>query len=251
MRNIKKMIAVGTMMVTMIAGSMPVMAKDANSVTADAINATLKTYNFTTYDNREITVDAYNIIEQIKDSEPVESLYYISKDAEQIAPGLIKYMEDENYIYVADPVNEMLTVAAKAPILSMSTQNCKIDFNARTFRGFYMEDGSVQLSYQGDSAGSDVIIVKDSDASSLEEAFNDIASSYELNEADRVGVKIGDATGIGVAHIGSRFGTYVFAFENNGKYATVEIIIHIDSREQQTQELTYALVTTMYTLRFE
>lgn len=73
-------------------------------------------YSFETFDREVVSIDASNIVLQVECDEPLES-NLISAEAVQIAPGRdYILLEDESNYYVADLVENLVTISDKALI---------------------------------------------------------------------------------------------------------------------------------------
>ena len=130
-------------------------------------------YEFETYDGQIIKIDDSNIISEVAEEDVLETTS-VPEDAEVISPGRdYVYLEDENYYYVEDVANGLLTVATKGELKANETSsdsamgyiswnNFEICYKTDIFYAYMDTDSdTVTLSYDNDDvelAGTNVVV---------------------------------------------------------------------------------------------
>lgn len=177
----------------------------AKEEAAESAQTEYETYEFETFDGRNIVIDETNIVSQ----ETVENVLETTKvpaDAEVIAPGRdYVYLEDADFFYVEDAAKNLLTIANKdaqadeetadssseeAKVIEYDADYYNLSYKEGSFEEFGDEGNrTVTFSYCRDGiemAGSNVItfdIVETVEAKAyLEEKVEAIAGDVTLIE---------------------------------------------------------------------
>lgn len=178
---------------------------EAGSVTSEEY----VTYEFETFDGKNIVIDGTNIISQ----ESVENVLETDKvpeNAQIIAPGRdFVYLEDDTYYYVEDATKNLLTVATKAnekdeeasqaQSIEVSEYSCDDYSFCYSADSFYVyedkENGSVTVSYvkEGvDTAGTNVMTFYKVEGKSSEEAIKEKVDSFGGNTEQISQMSVGE-----------------------------------------------------------
>ena len=176
----------------------------AADTTADAATETV-TYEFDTYDGEHVVIDGSNLTLQEKCDDP-NTCDKVPADAEDVAPGRdYAYKADADNFYVLDFVNNMVTVAPKAAAVKETADTAQTDpadqavvdvatpgtlegedytvtYDPTLFYAYtYQDDPETgYVNYQGDCAGTCIIIFEKSSAADVDAALAEIENTEAL-----------------------------------------------------------------------
>lgn len=163
-------------------------------------------YEFETYDGQKIVIDDSNIISQTLEENVLESTS-VPEGAVVIAPGRdYVYLEDENYYYVEDAANGLLTVASKDCLVAVEVVDGEMDdytcdafsisYSRESFYAFEDADNAAfTLSYAKEGvelAGSNVVTFQVISGVDSKTVMTDKVKAMDGSEADIVETTIGD-----------------------------------------------------------
>lgn len=228
---------------------------DAETISSESVADTgLVTYEFVTYDNKNVVIGEGSIITQEPSEDPENSdLISAAAAGNVIAPGRdYVYLEDEDNYYIADLYNNLITVADKNKVETsevdpgeFTTELWSISYDPEKWHG-YEEDGNVIINNLGAVAGSSYIEITELDAKTVEDAVAKLQDTKgkkltapekaevsgtecyvvydEPSDSDEEGVTIFD---------------YYLIFEKDGNIIVINESITQDPDEARAEALSY------------
>lgn len=224
-----------------------------------ASDSDIITYEFETYDGETVVINADNIVTQEKSDDPGSSELISEAAIENIiAPGRdYLYLADDDYYYVADYYNGLITVAKK-PAKETSddsastedvgenpgffeTEDISIKYDTEKFYG-YMDGDSIILNSTTAVAGTSLIQITKSNSSTMDDALAEISQNtgFELSEPENF--TLNGYNAISANHIlpdeeGVIIDDYYIIVENNGKVIIIDKMITRDTDTARVKAL--------------
>lgn len=234
-------------------------------------NADLVTYEFDTFDNVHVVLDDSNIITQ-EPSEDPENSELISEAAAGniIAPGRdYLYLEDDDFYYVADLYNNLVTVADKSLMSAESAESAEaaddenpgafetdlwsISYDTDKWYGYSTDDSTI-INCLVAEAGTSLIEITESDLATIDDvvAMLQEKTGKTLTAPEKL-EKGGNECYITYDEDGNaKEGLYIFDFyqiyENNGKFIIVDESITHDDDDARAEALSYEFDDVVNTL---
>lgn len=209
------------------------------------------TYEFDTFDGEHIVIDSSNIISQDKDENPLETTK-VPKEAEVIAPGRdYVYLDDGDYYYVEDTVNNLVTVAtkgaSKAELIPglFETDDWKITYDTEKWEGHWDKEGECIITNLNAVAGPSYIHVFELDVKTVDEAAAQIEDmrGKKLTAPSAVTMKENEGYSFWDEIDISAKGPYVFdyylAFQHKDKVVVINESITHDDDDSRAEALSY------------
>jgi len=223
-----------------------------------------ETYEFDTYDGEHVVIDGINIVSQDADENPLESTK-VPADAEVIAPGRdYVYLADNDYYYVEDAVNNLVTVATKGMsdmgmtdvIEDEVFENDDYSF-AYTPGTFEVNEarGSVMVTYcnpEVQSAGSNEIIITKEEGCTVDDIITAIVGDDSMDNvsdgslgADMIPVKSYVRTSESPADASLTLYDQCMVLQDGGDVITVEIIRTVGQADEIDMPIEGAFTHTL------
>lgn len=220
----------------------------------------LVTYEFETFDNVKVVLDASNIIVQEPSDDP-ENSDLISAEAAGniIAPGRdFVYLEDASNYYVADISRNLVTVATKGDAQgaaddaaldenpgAFETDSWSISYDTEKWYGFMDENGTTIINNLNAVAGSSYIEISEADVATASDAVAMLEETKgkKLTAPEKAEMAGNECYVAYDAEGNTGEGVYIFDFyiiyEHNGKVIIVDESITHDDDASRAEALSY------------
>jgi len=243
---------------------------DENTTEDVQANSELVTYEFETFESLYVVLDENSIVIQESTDDP-EGSEHISEAAagNVIAPGKdYVYLEDDDYYYVADYANNLITVADKSKasveVLKMvvdenpgafETDDYSVSYDPEKWYGYMGEENNVIINCLVAEAGSSYIEIYKSEFSTATEAIANIAETkgQDLTEPSQFTMNGYDTystwNNIPLDAEGPVVDDFYLVFEKDGKVIVVDECITRDSDSGRAEELSYVFDDVIATIQ--